>query len=203
MTDTPAATPPVNPGDPSMFDLPEPQTWPKPVGITSLSIAGLNLTCFACAGVGLGMQLIFSEQMAEQFPDGMPPSMTGVSIPMVASLSMSAILQGLLIAAGATLLMRRAIARPLHLTYAVLGLIVFVIGTIIQVQMQVEMTEWVKANSTTKFAQQQQATGWIGEVIGWTIGILFGFGWPAFCAVWFGLIKRKSTDITEGVEAVI
>lgn len=198
-----ASTPPVNPGESTMFDLPEPQTWPKPVGITSIVLGAFNLCCVGCVGVGIAMQTIFAEQMAEQFPDGMPPQAMGVSIPMAASLALGTLVDVLLIVAGSMLLMRRPVARTLHLAYGVLGLIGFAIGVIISVQMQVEMTEWIKQNSTTKFAQQQQATGWIGQMIGWVFQIVLGFLWPVFCLIWFGLVKKKSADITQGVDAVM
>lgn len=203
MTDLPNATPPVNASDPSMFDLPEPQAWPKPVGITSIVLGAFNLMCVGCLGVGIAMQTIFADAMAQRYPDGMPPGMTDISIPMMASLGLGVLVDALLIVAGSMLLMRRAIARPLHLTYAVLGLVSFAIGVVISVQMQVEMTEWVKANSTTQFAQEQQATGWINQAVTWTLQIVLGFVWPVFCAIWFGLVKKKSADITEGVQAVI
>lgn len=191
-------TPPTGAPDQTPDDLPEPQDWPKPVGITSVVLGGLNLTC---SGLGatwmILVPLLFLEPMKQRFSDGLPPMLESVSIPLLGSIAFGMIAEVLLIVAGATLLMRRAIARPLHLAYAVVGLISFAISTYIGVQYQAEMTEWIKQNPDTVFAQQQAAGGMIGQILGWTWGILMGFAWPAFCAVWFGVIK-KAADITQG-----
>lgn len=204
MTDLPNPTPPVNPGDPGMFDLPEPQGWPKPVGITSLVLGVFNLTCAGCYGAWMvTLPMFLVDGMKQQYPDGVPPMFEVIHIPLMFSLGISACLQVLLITAGAMLMMRRGIARPLHLAYVVAGLLSFVFSTIVGVQFQVELTEWIKQNPDAKFAQEQQASGWIGQTIGWTWGILFGLAWPVFCGVWFGLVKKKASDITEGVQTVI
>jgi hypothetical protein len=205
MTDLPNATPPVNASDPSMFDLPEPQAWPKPVGITSIVLGAFNLMCGGLGGVYLLVILPFwlAEAMKQHFTDGIPPQFESVSIPMVVSTALSLMVDGLLLTAGISLLMRKSVARPMHLAYVVMGLLSFAIGTWVGVSYQAEMTEWMKANPDTKFAQEQGAGGVVGQVIGWTWAILTGFTWPVFCAIWFGLVKKKSSDITEGVQAVI
>lgn len=194
-----ATTPPMNPVEEVALDV---QGWPKPIGITSIVLGAFNLTCLGCGAAGLGAQVMFFEQMKQQYPDGMPPSMASVSIPMVASMIFGGLVNVLLIGAGATLLMRRGEARMLHLVYALLAFVSFVVSTVVQVQYQVDLTEWVKQNPDTAFSKQQQATGWIGQAIGWTLGIVLGFLWPAFCLVWFGFVK-KSSDITQGSQDVI
>lgn len=184
------------------LDLPEPQRWPKPVGIISIVLGAVGLTCVGCGVFGTLMPVMFVEMMERQYPDGMPPQMSTLNVPVIGSMAFGALLDVLLLVAGISLVMRRAAARPLHLAYAVLGLVSFAIGTYVQVQYQVQLTEWCKQNPATKFAQMQQATGWIGQVIGWTVGIVFGLTWPVFCLIWFGFIK-KASDITQGRVEVI
>lgn len=190
-------TPPQMPD--AAMDLPDAPGWPKPVGLTSVILGALNSTCSGCFAAWMVLvPTVLLEGMESQYPDGIPPMFATVHIPFIFSLGIGLLLEILLIVAGSMLLMRRAVARPLHLAYFVGGVIAFCISTYIGVQYQVELTEWIKQNPDTKFAQEQQATGWIGQAIGWTWGILMGLVWPVFCGVWFGLIKKKGSDITIG-----
>lgn len=197
--------PSVGPEDSrTMHDLPEQQGWPKPVGITSIVLGSINLTCAGLGGLYLlvVLPLWMSDMMKQHFTDGIPPQFESISIPVALSTGLSMLVNVLLVTAGVSLVMRKAVARPMHLAYAVLGLISFAVGTWIGVSYQAELTEWIKANPDTKFAQEQGASGWIGQAIGWTWGILMGFAWPVFCCIWFGFIKEAS-DITQGRQEVI
>ncbi|MDX2114224.1 MAG: hypothetical protein SFZ24_01205 [Planctomycetota bacterium] len=180
--------------DPAPYEAPE-QAWPKPVGVTSIVIGAVSLTCTACGGAALGLQVAFVAEMAKQFPDGMPPSMGAIEPLMIAQMVGGALVNVVLVVAGAMLVMRKPVARVLHLVYAGLGLIAFATWILLQVQAQVEITEWCKQNPGTKFAQQQQASGPIGLIIGLGLGVVLGLLWPLFCIVWFGAIKRRDADI--------
>jgi hypothetical protein len=200
MTDLPPREGNIPPQIPDAeLELPDAPGWPKPVGLTSVILGALNLMCTGCGGLWMVLlPTLMFEGMQQQYPDGVPDIFGSIHIPFMFSIGVGFLLEILLIVAGSMLLLRRAVARPLHLAYFVGGVIGFGISTWIGVQYQVEITEWIKQNPNTKFAQDQQASGWIGQTIGWTWGILMGLVWPVFCGVWFGLIKKKGSDITAG-----
>lgn len=190
--------PPAEPAD----QIPDPPSWTKPIGIASLSFAGLSLTCLGCGGVGLLMPILFASGMQQQFPDGLPPQITTPQPLFITSLSVGFVLQLLLVFAGSMLLLRKANARVLHLLYGVLGVLSFAFGAWVSVEHQVAITEWCKANPNTKFAQSQQASGMIGQIVGWTSAILTGLVWPVFSLVFFGVIKKDAREIERGRELV-
>lgn len=180
-----------------------PPKWPKTLGITDIVLASLNLTCAGCGVAGMSMGMIFPDGLNQAFPDGYPPQIASPSAALLGTIGFSSLIQLLLIACGVMLLMRRTVARPMHLTYAALALLSFVLSIVVQVQSQVELTEWIKAHPGTKFAQQQQASGPIGQIVGWTLGIVLGFLWPAFCLIWFLAVKKDSSEIERGKPAVL
>lgn len=184
-------------------DMDLPPTWPKPLGITDIVLASLNLTCAGCGVVGLSMGMIFPDGLAQAYPDGYPPQIASPAPALIGTIVFSSLVQLVLAAAGTMLLMRRSVARPLHLVYAALAMLSFVASIVVQVQSQVDMTEWVKQNPGTKFAQEQQVSGPIGQIVGWTLGIVLGFLWPAFVLVWFLAIKKDASEIERGKPAVL
>ena len=177
-----------------------PPGWPKALGITDISLGAVSLLCMACGIFGLLMPMMFAAQMQQQFSDGLPPAMLSPSPLMYVSMSVGLVLNIFLIVNGIILLLRLPSARMLHLVYAVLALIGFVVSMSISLQHQAAISEWVNQNPNTKFAQQQQASGIYGQIAGWAIGILLGAVWPVFCLIWFGFVKRTPKDMT-GEEA--
>lgn len=182
----------------------DPPSWPKVIGIISTVWGVLNIGCIGCGVVGMLMPSMMSGMMAEQFPDGMPPQVTqGPSIGMLALFAFGFLLCLLLITAGVTLLTRKYAARILHLIWAVAAVLSTFGSFYFQVTQQQEVRQWIRDHPNTKFAQQQAAFGSIGEVIGWTLGIALGLGYPAFCGVWFGLVKKKPEEYTRGIEQLM
>lgn len=182
----------------------EPPRWPKTVGIISVGWGILSLGCLGCAVVGLLVPSFFSGAMAQQFPDGLPPQMTqGPSIAIVALLAVSVALAALLIAAGAVLLARRPAARWLHLAWAVAAILGTFASTAMQVKQSQDTRQWIRDHPNTKFAQQQAQFGSIGETIGIGVGLLFGLGYPIFCCVWFGFVKKNPEEYSRGIEQLM
>jgi hypothetical protein len=73
-----------------------------------------------------------------------------------------------------------------------------------QIHLQAQMTEWAQQNPNSNYAKSQQgAGGVVGQIIGWTIGLIFGFSWPMFCLIWFGAVKKQASDISEGKELLV
>lgn len=173
--------------------------WPKVIGIISIVWGGLLI---ACVGCGLGAQLIFAPMQAQMFTDGMPPAATNPPLLVYVSAILGSIINVFLIIAGSLLLMRRPVARTMHLVYVVVALASAALGIYAQLQMQAEITDWVQQNPDTQYAQQIGANA-IGQVVGIVAGMLFGFAWPIFCLIWFGAVKRDSSEITRGVEHVV
>ncbi len=181
------------------MDFVDPPGWPKPIGIIDIIWGVINIGCTGC---GIGMQVLFSGMMNQAFPDGVPPIMQNPPILNYVAAAIGAVVAILLIVAGAVLLGRKAIARPLHLVYGVLAVLSIVLSAYIQLQVQQEIAEWVQQNPDTAFAQQQSQGGAIGALIGVIVTLLFGI-WPVFCLVWFGVIKRDASEIERGAEQLV
>ena len=177
----------------------EPVGWPKPIGIISLVLAAIGLTCTGC---GIGAQLIFGPMQKQLYTDGMPPAALSLTPMIYASAVIGLLVTILLIVAAIMLLARNLKAHPLFLVYAVLGIISAAFGMYAQIDMQSEITEWVKQNPDTTYSQQVGANA-AGQVIGIVLGIVLGFAWPVFCLLWFGLVKRDPSEIRRGVEGVV
>ncbi|MFG0275748.1 MAG: hypothetical protein ACF8QF_11900, partial [Phycisphaerales bacterium] len=64
-----------------------------------------------------------------------------------------------------------------------------------QLQVQIQMQEWIEANPDSDFARAAGQGGGAGGMIGLAIGLIIGLAWPSFCLIWFGLVKRKPVDI--------
>lgn len=194
----PPDVPPTEPGDLEDALFVEPPRWPKVVGITSIVWASLWLTC---SGVGVLAMIVFMPMMqsaAQQQSPGasLPPTMQ--MDPMKwASMAFSLILLVVLLIAGIMLVNRRPAARALHLLYGVLGLVGAAWGMFMQWQAHTQMAQWRQANPTSPFAQQSSA---VGEIIGLIIGLVAGLGWPVFCLIWFGLVKRTHESMTGGID---
>jgi hypothetical protein len=177
----------------------EPAGWPKVIGIISI-VWGVLL--IGCTGCGLGMQQFAGGFMQQAFPDGMPPAAVSPSPLMYASAMFGGLVNIYLISAGSMLLLRKPAARMHHLIYGVIALVSAVIGVYIQLDVQAEITEWVKQNPDTTYSQQVGA-GAMGQVFGLAAGLILGFTWPVFCLIWFGAAKRDSAEISRGADMVV
>lgn len=185
------------PGDSPMpfddFD-PDPPRWPKVVGGFSIAFACLGLVCNVCM-VGMAS---FGASMLPPDPTGAPlPPWANQGPMLYVQAALSLLLSLLLLAAGLTTLGRRPVARPLHLVWAVLGIIAACFGLYMQVKMNADNRRWALDNPQSPMAQGMNGPGAnIGPICGYVIGVVFGFAWPIFCLIWFGAIKRKPEQMT-------
>lgn len=201
MSQFPDALEPVQP------EFTEPPKWPKVIGIISVVWGVVNIGCLGCGLFGMFTPVIFGKAMAEQFPDGMPPQMTqGPSVSMLALFISGFALVALLIAAGATLLMRKYVSRHLHLVWVALAVLSAFWSAYLNIGQSQQTKQWLRDNPNTKFAQAQaQSASFAGiaEIAGWGIGLAIGLGYPIFCGVWFGMVKKNPEEYTRGVEQLM
>jgi len=186
--------PPMEPGD--LGTLAEPPKWPKVVGIISIVWAGLGLTCTGC---GLASMVFMPQLMkvSEQAMGGPMPAIMQPGPLQIVLTAASLIPVILLLLAGIATVGRKPTGRPLHLAYAVVSIVMSVASTVVAAQHQLAVIEWAQQNPDSKWAGQAQSPmAWIGLAF----GILIGLAWPVFCLIWFGLVKRRNADITEGLE---
>ena len=176
-------------GEPDLLSD-QPRTWPKVVGIISIVFASLGLVCGACGIIQNGSAFM-SGGANMQTPSGSmqlpPPSL------------ISLVLQGfgwfwsiVLLVAGITTLRRRPIGRILHLVYAAVSVVLTVVSTAVA---------WSDLQRTLQALQQDPKIAQMGGMIqaiamgALCIGVLMGLGYPGFCLIWFGVVKKRASDM--------
>jgi hypothetical protein len=159
--------------------------WPKVVGIISICWGGLGLVCGGCGALSLFImpQLLAGQGDMGELPPTMKPGPALMGL-MVVSLAVSV----LLIVAGWLCVLRRAVARALHLVYAVAGLVSSVAMTAVQWQGMVEMERWVRENPESMFAKGYSPTG---QLAGLLFGVVDGRG---VAAVLPGVVRAGEAD---------
>lgn len=183
--------------DANFDDLKPLPKWPKVVGIISIVLASLGLICNGCsAGMSAAAETMLgmAEEQMGPAPDVMKPS-TGMIAVAVASFMWS----GVLLVAGILTVARNPAGRITHLVYAVGGIILTCASTYLGLKSLEAVGEWARQNPDNQWAQNASPT--MG-MISITIGIVIGLGWPLFCLVWFGFIKKTRDDFTGGIEQV-
>ncbi|MFM9959453.1 MAG: hypothetical protein ACKVZJ_15460 [Phycisphaerales bacterium] len=194
----------TNSPDAPIPELVEPPKWPKVIGIISIVWGVLSVGCIGCGVIGLMVPMMFGSSMSQAFPDGMPPMMTqGPDIWMIALFVVGAVTAAFLIAAGATMLARKYAARWMHLVWAVVTILSTFGSTAMQVKMQQETKQWIRDNPNTEYAKQQAQFAGMGEMIGMVVGLALGLGYPIFCCVWFGLVKKDPEEYSRGIEQLV
>jgi hypothetical protein len=181
---------PVSPHSGEFEGSGEPPAWPKVVGIISIVLSSLGLFCGGCGLVFMAFMGQFLK-MAEQTLGPVPPPM----LPSPALIGIGALgwLWGfLLLAAGIATVRRRPLGRTLHLVSAGGSILIAIVSTILNLQYQAAIQQWVAANPTSKWAQQQSP---IGQYAGMCFGLAIGLGYPIFLLVWFGFVKRRPEDM--------
>lgn len=178
----------------------EMKAWPKVIGIISIVLAALGLTC---GTIGVAWMFIQPGVMG-QIEGGVPPEMTTIDPVMVAATVLGVCSAVFLLVSGAMLVGRKPVAAKLHLIYAAIAIVLAIWGTMLQLDMQADIAQWVKDNPDAEFAKQQQATGGVGNMIGLAISLVLSFSWPLFCLLWFGVVKRgKTHEITQGMDETL
>lgn len=167
----------------------EPPKWPKVMGIISIAWGSLWLLC-GLGGVGM-MAFMSSMRPAESASSGGPPSFPKEMLP--SSFQMLLMVIGLpwailLIASGIATVTRRRAGRPLHLVYALGGLVLVGVSTMAGVSHMSDVQRWVAANPDNMFAKSHTN---IGDLIGLAFGVFMGAAWPLFCIIWFAPAKHS------------
>lgn len=185
----------VNPIEP---EITEPPKWPKVIGIISVVLGSLFLLCGGC---GLGV-MPFMESLtgaAKDAPGGLPPTMQP-TVEMYASGAAGLLWSVVLIAAGITLLMRKAVARQMFMVWVCGAIPLAIWGTLISLHLKSQMADFA-----TKFPDSPFSKGVGGplDYLGPAIQLVLGYTYPVFCGVWFGMVKKKPEEYTRGVEQLM
>lgn len=171
----------------------DPPRWPKAVGTISIVWGALSLTCAGCGVAGFFMSN-WSAGMAP--PDwGPPPPVMMPGIEQLALQALGALWAVLLIVAGILVVNRNPAGRIAHLVYAVGSVLLTAVAVALAIRQQNAIADWARNNPDSMWAQQNNPTV---TYIALAVGILLGLAWPAFCFVWFGLIKRRPEDLHGG-----
>lgn len=188
MEDRFASAPPTTPDHP----LPEePPRWPTVVGAISIVWASLNILCGGCGVLSPLLMSTFLEAAERDYgpmPDVMKPGALQIGLYAV-----GLVWAFVLLAAGIALTLRKPVARPLHLVYGAVSVLLSIVGIVIGVMAQIELSEWLANNPDNPWAKQHNPAA---TYVGMAFGVLLGLAWPVFCLVWFGLVKRTPRDIT-------
>lgn len=178
-----------DPDDPSLFVVPP--KWPRVVGGISTGIAALNLTCLGCGVVAIAVFIPMGEkQIGQPMPDVMRPGAVGYAL-----MALGTVMVLWLLLAGISTFARKPAGRMLHIGWAAVSILINIGSMIFQFAQRQRIMDWVAQNPDSPWAQQQQQNA-VFQWIGLALGILLGFGYPAFCLIWFMLVKNKPGDIT-------
>ncbi|MEC9372616.1 MAG: hypothetical protein VYC34_02185 [Planctomycetota bacterium] len=180
--------------DDEYVDLPEPPKWPKVVGIISIVWASLGLLCGGCGAFSLFFSSTFQDMVAQGGP--VPPNMQPGAL-QVANMILSIGVAVLLLVAGILCANRKPVARPLHLAYGGISILLLLWAIKIQMDVNNQMAQWVKDNPDSPFAQQFNPT--INLVSALAAIVIIGLPWPIFSLIWFGFVKRNPDDFTGGI----
>ncbi len=197
-TNTPS-TPQVAP---DYIDLPgNPPAWPKVIGIISIVFASLGLVCGGC---GLVVTPFMGQMMGGAAEGHELPPIYQPNIGNMVYGAFGLLNALLLLIAGVMTVSRKPVGRPLHLIFAIIGIPLTIIGLFIQWKLQQETAAWAaQADPANPFAQQflsPQAR--MGNMIGLIFGGVLGLAYPIFVLIWFGLVKRKGTDMGKAAEVL-
>jgi hypothetical protein len=145
--------------------------WPLIIGIISIAFASLAIICTPAS---LAMHKL-NPQSGEVFK-GMPVWFEAY---MTASCVVGVLMGIVLLAAGIMLVLRKPAARPLHLGYACLAVVVCLIGL---------------AVSVLAFSGSgMEGPAKVGMYVGFACSVPLGLAYPIFLLIWFlrGSIARE------------
>lgn len=178
---------PFDPNHPDLFvDRPK---WPTVVGIISIAWAGVWLAC----GLMMAAFVVFlsSEAFAEMTEKGMggpmPDAFRPDALMMVMGVVSSLWLLVLLFAGFATV-KRAATGRGLHLLWAIVAVVLGIIGSYLQAKMLGEKRAWAEANPETGWAKNFKP-GF--EFVMALVTMFISFIYPVFLILWFGMGRGR------------
>lgn len=161
--------------------------WPKIVGIVSIVLSSFGYLCGVC-GVGLMLLMPMFIKGAEEQLGPMPDVLKPNAI-QIAMAALGFIPTTILMVAGVQTLRRSKTGAMAHLAYGVVGVLLGLASCGYAIYHQLEVQAWVDQNSGDKWAAQA------GSPSAWffiAIAVLLGLGYPVFCLIWFGLVKRNA-----------
>lgn len=170
-----------------------PPAWPKAIGVVSIVVASISVGCAACGVVSVAILPMILPQDAGTSIASMPSPYSPLFFTSVFS---GVVLAAILLVAGITTISRRPIGRTLHLVYGVLALPAFALGLYVTMEQQEAMKQWAAQNPGNEIAKAMtQGSGRGGQLFGYAIHALLGLVYPLFLLVWFGLVKRRASDM--------
>jgi hypothetical protein len=176
--------------------------WPKTVGVISIVWGALGAACGACSVAGSLLSMLMAPTGGAAGPGGQIPPIPEVMKPtalQVAPTLVGAAWSVYLIVCGVVLLMRRPIARPMHLAYAVGSVLLTIVSTVISVQFQAAISQWAARNPGDFWAKYHNPM--LSYILIGVFAVL-GLCWPVFCLAWFGLVKQDSAEIAAGSDGL-
>lgn len=173
--------------------------WTTPVGLLSV-IFGTIACVFTAAGIGL--MPVWAGMVEGQLNGAsLPPNMRLTPMLLAAGV-LGVAVNGLLIVAGISTMLKKAVGSPLHLTYALASVASLFFGTYVQMQVQADMVDWAKQYPDNDFVQQMAAQqGGSGAGVALIAGIGVSLAWPVFCIIWFGMMKKSPKLAAEDLAA--
>ncbi|MEM8835141.1 MAG: DUF4064 domain-containing protein [Planctomycetota bacterium] len=185
--------------DADLLDMQDMPAWPKVIGTLSIIFGSVSVLCGV---VGIGALVAFNPMtMNAQMWEGAtspPPDQTADPLFWVGA-GASVVANIILIVAGVMCAARNHVSRMAHLTYAAIFVVAVIVSTYAQVQYQAAFDKWLTENPDTQMAQFSNTQ--FNSIITIVFVSLYLI-WPAFCVIWFGMVKRKPEDFTGGVEVV-
>lgn len=171
MTQYPAAPPQApSPGYTGYAAPPKKPAWPVVIGIISIVIGGLFSLC-TCVGIPMNIAQRANpavQELMEQFPEWW------TAWQIIGGLLWLG-LYILLLVAGICLVRRRAVGLPLHVTFALLGLIWCIINGVVT----------FRGMAGVELPAPMGASMKPFMLIGMFAGFVFGGAYPIFLLVWF------------------
>lgn len=175
--------------------------WPKVIGIISIVLAGLGLTC---GGIGIIWQGFVAPGFMEQALEGDPfPDALRLNGVDYAIGGLGFLLGFVLLFAGIACVTYRPSTRMMHLVYALCSIPLNIGSYLNQLGKQEDLQQWAQDYPNNPIAQSldpANAQAAIGQIIGLVFFMLLGIGIPLLYLIWFGLIKTKPEQITGGEE---
>ncbi len=178
--------------------------WPKVIGIISIVLGSLGLTC---GGLGLVMAPLSASMLKPVLEgDPVPYGMQLGAVDYVIG-GIGLLLSILLLVAGIAGATRRPSTRSLHLAYALCAIPMNIWGMMNQMGKQALNEQWAQDYPNNPMAQGMDPSSnpgtQIGQMVGLVVFLLLGIGIPALYLIWFGLIKTKPEQVTgDDAEAV-
>jgi hypothetical protein len=149
-------------------------SWPIVVGIISLCVAGLFglMTIVGLLMNVLGLGNVQQRQMMANMPDSFKTNQWLSGLFTIATYVVLAI-------GGVMLLKRRRAARTLHVAYALMGILMAIVGLVVMITMMNHMP--LPPNAPPQAQAMLKPIMAIGAIF----GMVFALAYPTFVLIWF------------------